>query len=206
VIEYLAPGFVYSVLKDIFSKYGPKRRRLTNSEIIDLRKKWKAEIEPHILETHRKKLRQDVIIRDMRRIDNYPDIHENQKGISPWFRAGLVGTYHRGILVALQLHGLKKHTDGKRYRRTNYKTGEKEDLNALLIGMVPFENIDNIDWDGDEYYGYPHIYCCFSHRREPYERVAYFIEKVASHGIPFYTEIESYESVRKLNKKLGIID
>ena len=36
--------------------------------------------------------------------------------------------------------------------------------------------------------------------------IAYFTETVASHGIPFYTEIESYESVRKLSKKLGIID
>jgi hypothetical protein len=206
VIEYLAPGFIYSVLKDIVSRYAPKRRELTNSEIVDLRKKWKAEIEPHILETHQKNLRQDVIIRDMRRIDSYPDIKEDEKGISPWFRVGLVGTYHRGLLVALQWASLTKHTDGKRYRRTNYKTEEKGDLNALLIGLIPFENIDNIDWGGDEYYGYPHVYCYFSHHREPYERVAYFTETVPLHGIPFYTEIESYQSVRKLSKKLGIIE
>jgi hypothetical protein len=114
VIEYLAPRFIYSVLKDIVSRYAPKRRELTNSEIVDLRKKWKAEIEPHILETHQKNLRQDVIIRDMRRIDSYPDVKEDEKGISPWFRAGLVGTYHRGLLVALQWASLTKHTDGKR--------------------------------------------------------------------------------------------
>jgi hypothetical protein len=116
--------------------------------------------------------------------------------------AGLVGTYHRGILVALRWTGLTKHTDGKRYRRTNYKTDEKADL--LLIGLISFENIENIDWDGDEHYGYPHIYCYFSHHREPYERVAYFTETVPSHGIPFYTEVEAYESVRKLSKKLAI--
>jgi hypothetical protein len=148
VIEIFAPGFVYSVLKDAYFKFAPKRRKLTNSEIVELRKKWKAEIDPHILETHRKKLRQDVIIRDMRRIDSYPDIKEDEKGISPWFKVGLVATYHRGILIALRWHSLTRRTDGKRYRRTNYKTGEKGDLNAILIGMVPFENIDNIDWDG----------------------------------------------------------
>jgi hypothetical protein len=54
VIEYLAPGFVYSVLKDVFSKVWPKRRKLTPSEIVEMRKKWKAEIEPHILENYRK--------------------------------------------------------------------------------------------------------------------------------------------------------
>ena len=206
MIEIFAPGFVYSVLKDAYFKFAPKRRKLTNSEIVELRKKWKAEIDPHILETHRKKLRQDVIIRDMRRIDSYPNIKEDEKGISPWFKVELVATYHRGILIALQWHSLTRHTDGKRFRRTNYKTGEKGDLNAILIGMVPFENIDNIDWDGDEYYGYPHIYCYFSHHHEPYERPAYFAETVPSHGIPFYTEVESYQSIRKLSKQLGIID
>jgi hypothetical protein len=104
----------------------------------------------------------------------------------------------------LQWTGLTKHTDGKRYRRTNYKAEEKADLNALLIGLIRFEDIDNIDWEGDEYYSYPHIYCYFSHRREPYERVGYFTETTPPHGIPFYTEIESHQSVRKLSKKLGI--
>ena len=44
-------------------------------------------------------------------------------------------TYKDAARVARKALGhleAKKHTDGKRYRRTNYKTGEKEDLNALF--------------------------------------------------------------------------
>jgi hypothetical protein len=201
----LAPGFLYSVFKDVVAKVWPKRRKLTPAEIVELRKKWKAEIEPHVVETWQKKLRTDVVIRDMRRIDSYPDAID-KKGISPWFRVGLVGTYHRGIQVGLRWTDLTKHTDGKNYRRTNYKAGEKGEVKALLIGLIPFENIENIDWDGDEYYGYPHIYCYFSHRREPYEALGYYAEIIPSHGFPHYTEVATYQSVRKFSKKLGLTD
>jgi hypothetical protein len=27
-----------------------------------------------------------------------------------------------------------------------------------LIGSIPYENIDNVDWNGDEYYGDPQVY------------------------------------------------
>lgn len=205
MIEALAPGFLYSVGKDIWARFARSRRKLTPSQIVELRTKWKAEIEPRIVETHRKKFRRDVIIRDMRRIDRYPEI-EDKKGISPWFRVGLIGTYHRGIQVGLRWTELKKHADGKSLRQVNYKAGETGDLKAVLIGLIPFENIDNIDWDGDEYYGFPHIYCYFTHGREPYERLAYFVEIVPPHGIPHYTEVAAYQDVRKLSRKLGLTD
>jgi hypothetical protein len=203
VIEYLAPSFVYSVFKDIWGKVRAERRKLSSSQIVELRKKWKAEVEPHIAQTYRDKLRGDVIIRDMKRIDGYPHT-EDKKGISPWFRVGLMGTYHRGIQVGLSWETLTKHKDGQQFRLTNYRVGETGDVKVVLIGLIPFENIDNIDWHGDEYYGFPHIYCFFSHRKEPYEHIGYYTETTPPHGIPFYTEIADYRSVRRLSKRLGI--
>ncbi len=201
MIEYLAPGFVYSLVKDAWSKIRPKRRVLTPAQIVESRQKWKAEVEPWIVENCRKKLRHDVIIRDMKRIDRYPETSDEQ-GISPWFRGALVGTYHRGVQIGLTWAELTMHSDGESYRRTNYDAGEKGDINTLLIGLIPYENIENIDWDGDEYYNYPHLYCYFlRQRREPYERLAYFTEIVPSHGIPHYSEVADYEAVRKLTKK-----
>jgi hypothetical protein len=35
-------------------------------------------------------------------MDHYPEIDEKAKGISPWFRAGLIGMYHRGVLIGLR--------------------------------------------------------------------------------------------------------
>jgi hypothetical protein len=200
-MEFIAPGFVYSVLKNIWGKFTAKRRNLTNSEIVELRKKWKAEIEPRIAQTYRDGLRKDVIIRDMKHFDSYPDIDDNKKGISPWFRVGLVGTYHRGIQVGLSWEGLKRTKDGTGFRRTNYKAGETGDVTGALLGLIPFENVENIDRDGDEYYGFPHIYCFFSHRKQPYEHLGYYTQTTPPHGIPFFTEIATYDSVRRLTKK-----
>ncbi len=171
MIEYLAPGFLYTLTKDLWGQIVPRRRNLSASQIVELRKKWKGEFEPRIWQDHQKKLRKDVIIRDMRRVDKYPDIDDKSKGISPWFRVYLVGTYHRGIFVAMSVGRLTQHSDGSRWRYTIYESGETGDINALLIGSIPYEYIDNVDWDGDEYYHYPHIYCFFSNKLEQYEQL-----------------------------------
>ena len=123
----------------------------------------------------------------------------------PRFRAALVGTYHKGIQVGLRWDTLTKHDKDDRWRRTNYKAGETGDIKVVLIGLIPFENIENVDWDGDNFYNYPHIYCFFSFRKEPYEHVGYYTQTTPLHGLPFYTEVASYDSVRRLSKKLGIV-
>jgi hypothetical protein len=154
VIEYLAPGFLYSLLKDGLGLVRQKRRKLSNSEIFEFRQKWKPLFEKHVWEQHRDKLISEIIVRDMRRIDKYPEAKQT-RGISPWFRAGLVGTYHRGVLAGLSLGTLTK--DRERWRFTNRTAGEKGDIKVMMIGSVPYENIDNVDWDGDEYYCDPHV-------------------------------------------------
>ena len=55
--------------------------------------------------------------------------------------------------------------DGDAWRYTNYKTGEKGDLKVMLISSIPYENIEHVDWEGDEYYGYPHIYGWFNNKK-----------------------------------------
>jgi hypothetical protein len=121
MLEWLAPGFLYTLVKDAWA-LRRRRRKLSPSEVVELRKKWKAEFEPKIWETHKKGLRKDVIIRDMKRIDSYPDLDSEAKGISPWFRMGLFGTYHRGILLSHHWHTLTKHESGH-WRFTNLRGG-----------------------------------------------------------------------------------
>lgn len=139
----------------------------------------------------------------MRRIDNYPEAKET-RGISPWFRAGLAGTYHRGILAALSWGTLTK--DREHWRFTDRAAGEKGDIKVLLIGSIPYENIDNVDWNGDEYYSDPRVYCFFSYKKEPYEHVGFYEKHIplSSNGLPFYTEIAAYDQVRRLSRRLGI--
>jgi len=72
-----------------------------------------------------------------------------------------------------------------------------------LVGYVPFENIESADWYGDEYYGFPPLYCYFCHRKEPYEKLA-FCEKRDLDGTPYYPEVAPYPAVRKRSRKLGL--
>lgn len=191
VLEYLAPGFIYSIMKDCWN-YISRRRvaRRKPEEVIRIRQRWKSEIEKELSERQQGKRQTDIIIRDMKRIDKYPDISEKEKGISAWFRAGLMGTYHRGILAGLKWEELVK--EGDLWRRINYQKNESGGRTAMLIGRIPYEFIEAIDWDGDEYYGLPIIYCHFDSRsKEPYESLAY-CEENHLNGFPFYTEIAPY--------------
>src|SRR4029079_1534263 len=51
-----------------------RKRRLTPQEKLELRVKWKPQFETWIAEHYREQLRQDCIIRDMKRMDHYPQI------------------------------------------------------------------------------------------------------------------------------------
>jgi len=202
MIEYLAPSFLYSLFKDGLAALRNRQRRPSPSQLVALRQKWKDQFEPHIVGHYQRKLRSDVIVRDMKRIDNYPDIDESGKGISPWFRVDLVGTYHRGVRLGLSWGTLTKA--GENWRYTNPGSGESGDIKVMLIGSVPYENIEHVDWQGDEYYPYPHIYCFFSYKKEPFEDLGFYTETIPSHGIPSFTEIEGYKSVRRRSLKFGI--
>ena len=202
MFELFPFSLAYTVGKDLLVRILGRRRRLTPSQIVELRQKWKPQFEKRVGHTHREGVGDDVIIRDMKRMDDYPD-HHATSGLAPSFRLFLVGTYHRGILVAHKLGTLTKH--GSEWRFTNYEAGEQGDIKVLMISGIPYESIENVDWHGDQYYDYPHIYCYFDRKKQPYERTAFYTETKSSIGNrPFYTEIASYDEVRKRSRKLGI--
>ena len=168
---------------------------------MELRQKWKPLFEEEIVKNDTQKLRKDIIIRDVQRLDDYHDINEKKKGISPWFRIGLMGTYHKGILVGLRWGRLTRHGEDD-WRFTDYQS-EKGDIKVILIGKIPFESIESVDWDGDEYYYFPHIYCYFDTKnKEPYEDLVFCEERCNPGGLPFYVDVAPYEEVRRLSKKL----
>jgi hypothetical protein len=199
----IAAGFVYTLIKDatkaVFTWSNSHKRKLSPEYVVAKREKWKSEVEKQLFERRQKGHGLDIVVRDIRRLDEYPDIKAN-RGISPWFKSGLMATYHRGVQLGLSWETLTRNSKGQ-WRRTNYAAGETGELRVICMGFVPFERIEAINWDGDEYYGEPHIYCHFEGRhKEPYERVAYCEERELN-GYPYYTEIIDYESVRKLSKK-----
>jgi hypothetical protein len=186
-------SFLYRIGKDIYGYFTRNKRSLTHTERVDLRQRWKEEFDEKLLDRRRRGLRSDVIVRDVARADQYPELDE-KKGISSWFRAGLLDTYHRGVLLGLEWKRLKKEDDGSwRFPSAD----EAETLTAILAGYVRFENIQQVNWDGDEFYGFSHIYCHFDEKgKTPYEALKYCEEKELD-GRPFYVELEILETVKK---------
>lgn len=200
-------GPVADAAKWIYTWWQGRRGALKPGDIVQLRMKWKPIFEQRLRERLAKKLRSDVIVRDVGRLDEYVNADMPDKGISPWFRSGFVGTYHAGIQLHLGWYSLTRGvTGGWRFR--DYKGGEPGDLKVALIGFVPYEQIESVDWEGDEYYYFPIIYCHFdTSRKEPYEKIAFCEQRTSSdpsETFQWYTEICDYDEARRLSVAAGV--
>ena len=97
-------GFLYQLAKDIFGKIKRNKRSLTQIDRVDCRVRWEAEFKPRLMKRSRDGLNSDVIIRDVGRVDDYPESNDGsgflmwlrKKRISSWFRAGLLATLSSG--------------------------------------------------------------------------------------------------------------
>ncbi len=106
-----------------------------------------------------------VLLRNIDRANEYPeDKIKNPDKTWPFFKTELRGLYHQGIEVYNAVVGFEEQADGlyiNHYGSTN-------DENGYLIARVPFDWIDHVDFDGDEYDFTPHIFCRFKRRGLPY--------------------------------------
>jgi hypothetical protein len=174
---------------------GRKAKALDPTTILTKRKKWKKEF------TENLKWRADIaiygeaIIRDVKRMDAYPEIDEKAPGISPWFKVEIKGLYHRGVEVFLRVESVKSFGEGQGWRWARYD--EDGAVNALVVGKIPFDLVRGVEWGGDEYYNFPHIYCEFSMKQnQPYEEVVLCVQHQGTHG-PYFTEIAKFDDVWK---------
>lgn len=197
-------GSLYSAGKDIYSWIRRRFNKLSPEQRLAKREKWKERFKEEIWKNEEEGLRQDVIIRDVRRLDEYPDASEG-KGISPWFRVALVGQYHRGIELGLSIHSLafEEHEGGNGAWRLADPEAHEEAINAYEIGYVCYDDIEHVDWYGDEYYSYPHIFCHFTRKGQPYERLAFCERKSIHPKHYFFTELASYDEVKLTSLKYG---
>lgn len=141
----------------------------TAGELAKHNEKFRREFEAEIQKRNARKLRRDVIIRHLNRIKEYPNINVKNKGVSSWFRAGLLETYHRGIKVSLGIEELIEEADG--YRKFSGDEKSSDNIKAFLVGKIPYEYIESVNFDGDEFYGFPHIFCHYANKGEPYEEL-----------------------------------
>jgi len=169
--------------------------------VLRQRTKWKTEFERNIqlLENS------DVIIRDLQRMDSYPEVSEKAKGISAWFKTEFKGLYHRGFEVFLRIESIKYLEDHKGWAFCRYDEDGAE--NAFVVGRIPYDVVREVDWSGDDYYRCPHVYCDFNRRlgKEPYEEIVLCRRHEGSQH-DWFSDLAEYSAVRKLTKKLGGLD
>ena len=166
------------------------------TEKIQRRMKWKREFEAHSSELKRSEL----IIRHLQKADNYPNTSEGEKGISPWFKVEYGGMYHRGIEVFIGVESVRL-LDGE-WVFCHYE--DFGHINALVVGRIPFHVVSEVDWSGDEYYSFPHVYCEFPMKQhsQPYEEIV-LSEHRTGHLLDFLVELDNYETRLSRSKRLG---
>lgn len=131
------------------------------------------------------------IVRHIDRNDSYPQV-DKTKIVSPWFRVEIKGIYHSGIEVFL---------GGRSARiiRNRWQFCKAEDdgfVTVALIGKIPFDLIEVIDWSGDEYYNEPHFYVRFDKmRREPFEEIVVSQKVTLQDGSSYYEKIGTVEEI-----------
>lgn len=173
--------------------FGKKGRSLTPEQKIALRDKWRPIFKAYFLQAAKEKYLSDVIVHDVARVDEYPDVNEKEKRISSWFRVGLMGTYDRGVLLGLRWTYVNDEGNGWKEYTAN---PPPEAIKVMLLGAVPYEGIESFNPNGDEYYNKPHLYCHFDFGGEPYERLFYGEQKQLDESFPFYyTEMAEYKGL-----------
>ncbi|MEQ8270802.1 hypothetical protein [Algiphilus sp.] len=175
----------------------------SNAERVQHRERLRKEFEAELYKCRAENLRQDVIIRHVDRVDNYPNAEDEGPGISSWFRVALVDLYERGIVLCLRIGSLVEDDDGYRYR--DHVNGEEGDIKAWLMADVPYDSIEAVNIDGDRHYYFPHIYCHFDFKGQPYERL-WFAEKIDQpHGHPYFRHIADHADVEAKNPNQGVM-
>lgn len=162
------------------------KQRITPEQKIEKREEYRPIFKQFFWE--HKEHGTDAIIHDVGRVDTYPDMPV-EPGISSWYRAGLMGTYHRGILLGLRWADIAQQKNGKWVEVAHDAPGA---LRVVLVGKVPYECIQKVNFDGDEFYNKPHLYLHFDFAGEPYEQIAFATEGRINGGAPFYTDVVDY--------------
>ncbi len=141
----------------------------------------------------------EAIIRDIKRMDSYPDIDMAKKGISPWFKVEVKGLYHTGVEAFISMPEYIKKDKSGNWQFTDHKDEDNKVL-AYPVGRIPFDLIEYVNWDGDEHYPFPHIYCRFkSFKGQPYESIPFFAKY--NKDSEYLYEVEGF---RPWDRKKGI--
>lgn len=190
-------GAIITPLIDLTRWVFGKLQKPDPVQVLKRREELRREFETHLPEPDKYGVLSEAIIRDIKRMDSYPDIDTEEKGISPWFKVEVKGLYHRGLEVFISTpRRIKKDMYGE-WHFVDYK--DEETVLVYPVGRIPFDLIEYINWDGDGYYASPHIYCRFkAFKGQPYEAIPFFAKYPGSEDL---IEVENF---KPWDKKKGV--
>ena len=188
-------GFAYNLLKDGVRLI--QSRQYSGEAILEARAKWYPQFYQEIYRCWKEELRQDANIVNLKHVKNYPDsdFASKFKGISPWFRIGLVQALSDEFAVMHKISHLKPFESG--WIHTRYDDEDPEVIRAYRIGYIKYEHVAHVDWSGDKYTNLPVIYCRFRGKETgtPYDRVSHCTEGGDDRFPPSYFEFENARNV-----------
>ncbi|NSB23047.1 hypothetical protein B0H68_005635 [Clostridium beijerinckii] len=155
------------------------KKRMHNDFLKSTGCRNRAELEERLHSPMTKFNKSEVLIRSIDDTD-YPENTLLEKDFTGYFKAEVYSFYHNGLQVITGVKDIKV----KQYEDIdNEDEFTIKEISALEIGYLPFDNIIDYDYDGDEYYMYPHLYCDFVNRNDPFEKIGYAYEYLYGWGI-----------------------
>jgi hypothetical protein len=122
---------------------------------LEMEAKFKAEFQTNFSDGYAPR----VIIRDLQRMDKYPDTTPNRRRISAWARMELKGLYERGIELYYEIVTIKHEEVDGAWRLADHD--EENTETGAVLARIPYEFINRLNPNGDCYYPEPHIFCAF---------------------------------------------
>jgi hypothetical protein len=187
-------SLVYRIVGDVAQWVSRKR---DPAAILRHRSAIKADIEANLRWVHPNVEYGEAIVRDVRRMDSYPEVESPRRGLSPWFKIWVGGLYYAGLEVRLGIRAATTDSSGE-WRLAI--PGEDQSVPSYLVGRIPFDTIVHIDWGGDEFYRAPHIYTRFSHRQRPYQQLV-LCAREEGEPRPFYHDLVDYNLALKRQQR-----
>lgn len=169
-----------------------KLRKPDPRTVLAHRQEIMAALEKRLPKPNKYGIRGEAIIRDVTRLDEYrPHDLGPQKRSNAWFKVEVKGTYPGGLQVIYgRVRTIKFDERAERWTfvdderasdHTHVNKAVQEDdsadvVDVVEVGELPLDRIVSVDWDGDNHYGFPHIYCEYQgKRRKPYDRTMYYV-------------------------------
>jgi len=199
IISWLSEnyGWVISLLIQIFIAYHVffLSKKLSNRARLEHKEKIKLKAEELLSEIHRRKLNSKVYLVNVKRY--FKDYPSNKEKIFEGYShigAEIKSTRFDGVQFFCGIKEVYRKQDGGLTFSNKTETSAQEKFKVFEVGVVPYEWIEYIDLEGDEYAYVPLFYCHYkgkvywkrSWRRflpfgYPYKEVIYYRESSVYH-------------------------